>query len=88
VPSAFVEAVAAVNRTIILRLERNLCLASAVSAYHSKHLALCLLSALAGTTTLVAAVAAADWLILKAFFRVKFLFACAEDELLATVFAR
>jgi hypothetical protein len=88
VPFALIKAVTAVNRTVILRLERNLCIASAISADNGKHLTLRLISALTGAATFVAAVTAADRLILKAFFRVKFLFACAEDELFTAVLAR
>ena len=82
------EAIAAINRAIIFRLERNLCLAAAVSADHREHLALFALSAVTVAATLVAAITATGRLVLEALLRVKFLLACAEDELLATVLAR
>ena len=82
------EAIAAINRAIIFRLERNLCLAAAVSADHREHLALFALSAVTVAATLVAAITATGRLVLEALLRVKFLLACAKDELLATVLAR
>ena len=80
------EAVAAIYRTVILRLERTLRLLSAVRADHREHLAL--LAVVTGAATLVAAITATGRLVLEALLRVKFLLACAEDELLATVLAR
>ena len=79
------EAVTAVDRTVVLRLERHFRLLAAVSADDFVHLAL--LATLAAATALLAAVTAANRLVLKAFFRIKLLLACAEDELLAAVLA-
>ena len=61
------EAVTAVDRTVVLRLERHFRLLAAVSADDFVHLAL--LATLAAATALLAAVTAADRLVLKAFFR-------------------
>ena len=79
------EAVAAINRAIILRLERDLRLLSAVRADHREHLAL--FAVVTGAATLVAAIAAASRLILAAFLCIKPLLACAENKILAAVLA-
>lgn len=84
VPSSL-EAVAAVYRTIILRLKWNLGLLATLSAYYGEHLALFPVSTLTIATLLIAAITAANRLVLKAFFCIKFLLACAEDEFLTAV---
>ena len=81
----FGEAVAAVNRTLISRLERNFGFLAAVGADDGEHLAV--LAAITVAAALVAAVAAARGLVLEAFFGVKFLFARAEDEFFTAVLA-
>jgi hypothetical protein len=77
------KAVAAVNRTIRLGLERNLRLAAASSACGGK--------VLAGTTgsgfASIAAGFAALGLVLEASLSVEFLLAGGENKLLATLFA-
>ncbi len=83
--AALVEALTAVNRTVVLRLERNLRLLAAISANNFVHLAL--LTALASLTTLSAAVRAAGRLILEAFLSIKSLLTSGEREFLATLFA-
>ena len=79
------EAVAAIYRTVILRLKWNLGLLATLSAYYGEHLALFLLSTFTIATSLIAAITAANRLVLKALFCVKFLLACAEDEFLTAV---
>ena len=80
-----VEAVTAVDRTVILRLEGHLGLLAAVSAGDLEHLAL--LTAITAATALVAAVAAACRLILKTLLGIELLLTGGESELLATLFA-
>jgi len=80
-----VEAVAAVDRTLILRLEGDLSLLAALRADDLVHLAL--LAAVTIAATLVAAVAATGRLVLKTLLGVEFLLTGGEDELLATFLA-
>ena len=80
------EAVAAINRTVILRLERNLRLLPAFCADYREHLAL--LAVVTGTATLVAAIAAASGRILEILLVVEFLLTNGENELLAAILAR
>ena len=80
-----VEAVTAINRTVILRLKRNLRLLAAVSAGHRVHLAL--FPAITVATALIAAVTATGRFILEPFLRIEFLFPCAKDELFTTFLA-
>ena len=80
-----VEAVTAVNRTVILRLEGHLGLLAAVSASDLEHLAL--LTAITAAAALVAAVTAACRLILEPLLGIEFLLTGGESELLATLFA-
>ena len=79
------EAVAAVNRTIILRLEGDLSLLAAISANNSEELTLC--NAIALATTLITAVTAANGLILKALLLVECLLTSGENKVVATIFA-
>ena len=79
------EAVAAVDRSIVFRKERNLRLLAAIGADHLVHLTS--FAALMIATTLVATVAAARRLVLEALLRIEFLLACAENKFLAAVFA-
>ena len=83
--SAFsgLEASVAVNRTVFLRLERNLSVSTALSADGVKHLAGSALSVLLGLTAL----AAAAGLVLKALFGIEFLLTGGEHELGAAIFA-
>ena len=81
----FGEAIAAVNRTLVSRLEGNFGFFSAVCANDGKHLAM--LASIAVAAALIAAVTAAGGLVLEAFLGVEFLFACAENEFLAAVLA-
>ena len=80
-----VEAVTAINRTVVLRLEGHLGLLAAVSAGDLEHLAL--LTAITAATALVAAVTAACRLILETLLGIEFLLTGGESELLATLFA-
>ncbi len=80
------EAVTAVNRTIILRLEGDLSLLAAVSANNSEELTL-RSAAITLATTLVAAVTAANGLILEALLLVECLLTSGENEVVATIFA-
>ena len=80
-----VEAVTAVNRTVILRLEGHLGLLAAVSAGDLEHLAL--LTAITAATALVTAVTATCWFILESLLSVEFLLTCSEREFLPTLFA-
>lgn len=80
------EAITAIYRTLVLRLERYLSLLAALSADYIEHLAL-LVSAFTAATAFVAAIAAAYRLVFKALFRVKFLFSGAEGKVLTTVLA-
>ena len=83
--ASLVKAVAAVYRTIVLRLERNLRFLAAVCADDLVHLAL--LTALTAAAALIAAVTAAYRLILETLLRIKFLFSCTKDKILTTVLA-
>ena len=80
-----VEAVTAINRTVVLRLKGYLSLLATVCASDLEHLAL--LAGIAGAATLVAAVTAACRLILEPLLSVEFLLTSGESELLATLFA-
>ena len=80
-----VEAVTAINRTVVLRLEGHLGLLAAVSAGDLEHLAL--LTAITAATALVTAVTATCRLILETLLSVEFLFTSGESELLATFLA-
>ena len=80
-----VEAITAVDRTVILRLEGHLGLLAAVSASDLEHLAL--LTAIAAAAALVAAITAACRLILEPLLSIEFLLTGGESELLATLFA-
>jgi len=80
-----VEAVTAINRTVVLRLEGHLGLLAAVSASNLEHLAL--LTAITAAAALVAAVTATCRLILETLLGVEFLFTSGESELLATFLA-
>ena len=77
------EALAAVDRTVRLGLERNSCLAAAVSADSSEVLTGAAGSSLAGITAGLAALR----LILEASLSIKLLFTSGEHELFATLFA-
>ena len=76
-------ALAAKNRSVACGLERNLSLFAALSAGYCEVLSLGLRSVL----SLVTARLASLGLVLEALLCVKFLLACCENELLATVFA-
>ena len=76
------EALAAVDRTVILRLERDFCLFAAIGTDDLEHLAF---ATLAATTALVAAIAAALRLVFKALLCVEFLFTCGENKFLAAI---
>ncbi|EEX76295.1 hypothetical protein SELSPUOL_02120 [Selenomonas sputigena ATCC 35185] len=80
------EAIAAVDRAIILRLERNFRLLAAGSACHLEHRALTAVAIMAAAS-LSAAVAAANRIIFKPFLLVELLLTCGERELLATILA-
>ena len=80
-----VEAITAVDRTVILRLEGHLGLLAAVSASDLEHLAL--LTAITAAAALVATVTAACRLILETLLGIEFLLTGGESELLATLFA-
>ena len=80
-----VEAVAAVNRTLILRLEGNLSLLAALRADHLVHLAR--LSAVTVAAALVAAITAAGRLVFKTLLGIELLLTCGESEFLATFLA-
>ena len=80
-----VEAVTAVDRTVILRLEGHLGLLAAVSTGDLEHLAL--LTAITAAAALVAAVTAACRLILETLLSIEFLLTGGESEFLATFLA-
>ena len=80
-----VEAVTAINRTVVLRLKGHLSLLAAVSASDLEHLAL--LTAITAAAALVAAITAACRLILKTLLGIELLLTGGESELLATLFA-
>ena len=77
------ETIAAVNRSVVLRLERNLRFLSTLNANTGKHLTLLI----AAVFPLVSAVTATNGLMLKALLRVKLLFPCGKDKILATILA-
>ena len=81
----FAEAVAAIDRTIVLGLERNLGFLAAIGAGHGEHLPTFVAVAIA--SAFVATIPAPYRLILEAAFTVKFLFARAEDEFFPAVLA-
>lgn len=83
---SLIEAVTAVYRTVIFRLERNFRLFAAVCTNHLIHLTL--LATLTAAAAFVTAVTAAGRLVLKALLCIEFLFTSGEDELFATFFAR
>ena len=83
--SSCLEAIAAIYWTVVLRLEWNLSLLTALSTSYSEHLALLTLATLTGTTALIAAIAATNWLVLKALLCVELLLTCAKDELLTAI---
>ena len=77
------KALAAVNRSVAIGLERNFSFLTAVSANSCKHLTgsfTCILAK-------VAAGLASLGLVLEAFLCVELLLACSEDELLSAIFA-
>ena len=80
------EAIAAVDRAVILRLERNFRLLAASGACHLEHRALAVVAIMAAAS-LSAAVAAANRIIFKPFLLVELLLTCGERELLATILA-
>ena len=80
------EAIAAVDRAVILRLERNFRLLAAGSACHLERRALTAVAIMAAAS-LSAAVAAANRIILKPLLLVELLLTCGERELLATILA-
>ena len=77
-----VEAVTAINRTVVLRLEGHFRLLAALSAGDLEHLAL--LTAITAAATLVAAVTAACRLILETLLGVEFLLTSGESECIPT----
>ena len=88
----FLEAVAAINRTVIARTERNLGFYATRRASYVEHFAL-LTGTAAETTTVVllfassAALGATARLIGEAFLSIKFLLGCGEYELYAAIAA-
>lgn len=81
---SILEALAAVNRTIVARLERNLARLTAACTYCIKHLT-CLNSAC--ILTGIAARLATLRLICEAFFSIKFLLTGSENEFLSAILA-
>ena len=79
------ETVAAIDVTIILRLERDFGLLAAVSASHCEHLAT--FDAVTAALTFAAAIATTHGLILETFLRVEFLFARTENKFFSAVLA-
>ena len=79
------EAVTAVDRTVVLRLERHFRLLAAVSADDFIHLAL--FATLAAATALITAVTAARRLVLETFLSVEFLLTSGERKFFTTFFA-
>ena len=79
------EALAAVNGTIVVRLERNLALLTAVCAGSVKHLAGGSLTAL--SLTGVAAITASLGLVLEALLGVELLLAGGENEFASAILA-
>ena len=82
-----VEAVAAVDRTIRLRLERDFRVLAALGTDHMEHLTLAAALLVTTATTLVTAVTAARWLVLKALLRVELLLTGGEYEVVAAFLA-
>ena len=82
-----VEAVAAVDRTIRLRLERDFRILAALSTDHMEHLTLAAALLITAATALVAAVTAACRLVLKALLRVELLLTGREHEIAAAFLA-
>ena len=80
--SHFCVALAAVNRAVLTRLERNLCLAAAGSANSSKHLAFLSCSVLARITASFASLR----LVHEAFFCVELLLTSSKYKFRATFF--
>ena len=76
------EALAAVNRSVVARLERNLCFLTAVCAYGGEHF----FRFLGAVLSLVTACFASLGLVLEASFRVEFLLTCGENEFVAAFF--
>lgn len=77
------KALAAVYGSVVVGLERNLCLFAAVCANCSEHLAVrlgCIL-------TVVTASLASLRLILESLFGIKFLLTCGKDEILTAILA-
>ena len=85
VPS-LIEAIPAIDRTVILWLERHFGLFAAVSADNLVHLAL-LTALTTGAAALFTAVAAAYRLILEPFLRIERLLTSTENEFLAAILA-
>jgi heme/copper-type cytochrome/quinol oxidase subunit 3 len=88
--TALLEAIAAINRTVATRGERNFSGATALGANSRVHLALAALSltSAAKVAALLArgtASRATAWLVLEAFFGIKFLFAGGEIEVYAAI---
>ena len=79
------ETVAAIDGTIILRLERDFGFLATVGASHGKHLAT--FDAVAVTFTFATTIAATHGLILETFFSIEFLFARAENKFFSAVLA-
>ena len=79
------EAIATVNGAIVLGFKRDFGFLAALRADYRMHLPL--LFAVAMTFALVTAVAATHRLIFKALFRIKFLFARAENKFFSAVLA-
>lgn len=77
------EALAAINGSVIAGLERNLCGLSTFRTNRIKHLTLAATLILAGSTASLAA----NGFILESFFRIELLLSCGKDELRATIFA-
>ena len=77
------EALAAVNGSVIAGLERNLCGLSTFRTNRIKHLTLAATLTLASITASLAA----NGFILESFFRIELLLSCGKDELRATIFA-
>ena len=83
---SLVEAVTAVHRTVVLRLERHFRLFATLCTDDLVHLAL--LTALTAAATLITAITATRWLVLKTLLSIKFLLTSGEDEFFTTFFAR
>ena len=79
------ETVAAIDGTIILRLERDFGFLAAIGTSHGEHLAT--FDAVAAAFTFATAIATTYRLILETFFRVEFLFARCESKFFSAVLA-